>query len=89
MLEIVYSSKGERGFIQLCVLRDLFSFFRGLDLIFCVEPYISVFFLTDIKSFFNLDKLEPTPGRSAPELEVEALKIGKLYVLEQAPVCPN
>ena len=38
---------------------------------------------TDIKSFFNLDNLEPASGRPNPELEVKALKIGKL----QAPGC--
>jgi hypothetical protein len=49
-----------------------------------VEPYISIY-LTDIKSFFNLDNLEPASGRPDPELEVKALKIVKLDVLEQAP----
>ena len=32
---------------------------------------------------FNLDNLEPAPGRPAPELEVKALKIVKLDVLNQ------
>ena len=62
--------------------------FRGRDPIFCVEPHISIYF-TDIESFFNLDKLEPAPGRPAPEFEVKALKIVKLDVLEQALGCPN
>ena len=39
----------------------------------------------DVKSFFYLDNLETAPGRPAPELEVKALKIVKLDVLEQAP----
>jgi hypothetical protein len=46
-----------------------------------VEPHISIYF-TDIKSFFNLDNLEPAPGRTAPELKVKTLKIGKLDVLD-------
>jgi hypothetical protein len=53
-----------------------------------VEPHISIYF-RDIKSFFNLDNLEPAPGRPAPELEVKALKTVKLDVLEQAPGYPN
>ena len=53
-----------------------------------MEPHISIYF-RDIKSFFNLDNLEPAPGRPAPELEVKALKIGKLDVLGQAPGGPN
>ena len=61
---------------------------RGRDLIFCVEPHISIHF-TDIKSLFNFDNLEPAPGRPAPGLEVKARKIVKLDVLEQAPGCPN
>ena len=48
-------------------------------LIFCVEPDISIYF-TFIKSFLNFDHLEPAPGRPAPEMEVKALKIGKLDV---------
>ena len=44
---------------------------RGRDLIFCGEPNISIYF-TDIKSFFNLDNLEPASGRPDPELEVKA-----------------
>jgi hypothetical protein len=36
--------------------------------------YISIYF-TDIKTFFNLDNLEPAPGRPAPELKVKAIKI--------------
>ena len=53
-----------------------------------MEPHISIYF-TDIKSFLNFDNLEPAPGRPAPEMEVKALKIGKLDVLEQASGCPN
>jgi hypothetical protein len=62
------------------------AIFRGRDLIFGVETHISIYF-TDIKYFFNLDYLEPAPGLPAPELEVKALKIVKLDVLEQAPGC--
>ena len=40
------------------------AIFRGRDLFFCVEPTISKYF-TDIKYFFNLDYLEPAPGRPA------------------------
>ena len=53
-----------------------------------MEPHISIYF-TDIKSFLNLDNLEPAPGRPDPELEVKALTIVKLDVLEQAPGYPN
>ena len=60
------------------------AIFKVRDLIFGVEPHISIYF-TDIKYFFNLYHLEPAPGRPAPELEVKALKIVKLDVLEQAP----
>ena len=34
-----------------------------------------------------MDNLEPASGRPYPELEVKALKIGKLDILEQAPGC--
>ena len=54
--------------------------------IFYGEPYISIYF-TDIKSFFNLDNLEPAPGRPDPELKVKTLKTGKLD--KQAPGCRN
>ena len=74
--------------MQLYVLRDLWSHFSGRDLIFSVEPHISINF-TDIKYFFKLDYLEPAPGRPAPELEVKVLKIVKLDVVEQAPGCIN
>ena len=40
------------------------AIFRGRDLFFCVGPHISIYF-TDIKSFFNLDNLEPAPERPA------------------------
>ena len=62
------------------------AIFIGRDLISCVKPHISIYF-TDIKSFFNLENLEPAPGRPALELEVKALKKVKLDVLEQAPGC--
>jgi hypothetical protein len=50
-----------------------------------VEPHIIISF-TDFKLFFNLDILKPAPGRP---VEVKALKILKLDVLEQASGCPN
>ena len=53
------------------------AIFRGRDLIFCGKPHISIYF-KDVKSFFNLDNLEPASGRPDPELEVKALKIDKL-----------
>ena len=62
------------------------AIFRGRDLIFCVEPHISIYFT---ESFFNLDNLKPVPGRPPPEFEVKALKIVKLDVLDQAAGCPN
>ena len=77
MREIVNLALNERGiscsyaFLGICE-----AIFRVEGRIFCVEPHIR-----DIKSFFNLDNLEPAPGRPAPELEVKALKIGKLDVL--------
>jgi hypothetical protein len=40
------------------------AIFRGRDLISCVEPQISIY-LTDIKSFFNSDNLEPAQRRPA------------------------
>ena len=89
MLEIVNLVLSERGiscsyvFLGICDV-----IFRVKGLIFCVEPHISINF-KDIKSFFDLDNLEPAPGRPAPELEVKALKIGKLDVLGQAPGFPN
>ena len=76
------------GFHAVAFLGICEAIFRVKGLIFCVEPHISIYF-TDIKYFFNLDNLEPALGRPAPELEVKALKIGKLDVLGQAPVCPN
>ena len=51
------------------------------------EQFRDILYLKDIKYFFNLDNLEPASGRPDPELEVKALKIGKLDVLEQAPGC--
>ena len=89
MLEIVNLVLREGGiacsyaFLGICE-----AIFRGKDLIFCVEPHFSIYF-TGIQSFFNLDNLEPDPRRPAPEMEIKALKIVKLDVLEQAPGCPN
>ena len=40
------------------------AIFKGRDLIFGVEPHISIYF-KDIKYFFNLYNLEPAPGRPA------------------------
>ena len=65
VLEIVHLVLREGGtscsyaFLGICE-----AIFRGRDLIFCVAPHISIYF-TDIKYFFNLDNLEPTPGRPA------------------------
>ena len=50
---------------------------------------ILVYILRISNIFFNLDNLEPAPGRPAPELEVKAQKIVKLDVPEQDPGCPN
>ena len=50
--------------MQLCVLGICEAIFRDRDIIFCVEPNINKYF-TDIKYFFNLDYLEPAPGRPA------------------------
>ena len=89
MLEIVNLVLRERGIsCSYALLRICEAIFIVKGLFFCVEPHISIYF-RDIKSFFNLDNLEPAPGRSAPKLEVKALKIGKLDVLGQAPGCPN
>ena len=44
---------------------------------FFVWNLIRIYF-TDIKSFFNLDNLEPAPGRLAPELEIKAIKIHEI-----------
>ena len=60
------------------------AIFRDRDLIFFVEPHISIYF-TDIKYFFNLDNLEPAPGRPAVLLPT----ILELDILEQAPGYPN
>ena len=68
-----FSSK--RGGIS-CIYAFLWiceAIFKGRDLIFCVEPHISIYF-TVIESLFNLDNLEPASGRPAPEFEVKALK---------------
>ena len=74
--------------MQLCILEICEAIFRVKCLIFCVEPHISIYF-RDINHFFNLDNLEPAPGRPAPELKVKSLKILELDVLGQAPGCPN
>ena len=50
---------------------------------------ISVDIVRISNNFFNLNNMEPAPGRLAPELEVKALKIVKLDVLEQGPGCLN
>ena len=76
MLEIVNLVLSERGIsCSYAFLGTCEAIFRGKGLILCVEPHISIYF-GDIKSFFNLDNLEPAPGRLAPEFEVKALKIG-------------
>ena len=59
-----FSSKGGGDFMKLSVLKDLWSHFRGRDLIFCVEPHNSIY-LTNIELFFNLYNLEPAPRRPA------------------------
>ena len=86
MLEIVNLVLREGGdiiqFLGICE-----AIFRVRDIFFCVEPHIRIYF-TDLKSFFNLDNMELAPGLPAPELEVKALKMIKLDVLEQAPGCP-
>ena len=53
-----------------------------------MEPHISIY-LTDIKSFFNLDNLEPAQRRPALLFLVLLPPILKLDILEQAPGCPN
>ena len=54
----------------------------SLEVIFCVEPHISIHF-TDIKYFFfYLDNLL-APGHPAPELEVKALIKVKLIKLSK------
>ena len=81
MLEIVNLVLREGGIICSYAFLGIFEAnFRGRYLIFSVEPHISIYF-TGMKSFFDLDNLEPAPGRPAPELEVKALKIVKLDVL--------
>ena len=50
------------AFLGIC---DVILVGRGL--IYCVEPYISIYF-TDIKYFVsNLDNVEPAPVGPAPE----------------------
>ena len=84
-----FSSKLEGGISCSYEFLGIFeAIFKGRDLFFCVEPHISKHF-TDIKSFLNIDNLEPNLGRPAPEMEVKVLKIGKLDVLEQASGCLN
>ena len=76
MLEIVNLVLREGGdiiqFLGICE-----AIFRVRDIFFCVEPHIRIYF-TDIKSFFNLDNLEPAPGRLAPELEIKAIKFHEI-----------
>ena len=62
------------------------AIFRGRDLSFCVKPHI-IIYIKDIKSFFNLDNLEPAPGRSASLFLVLLPQILELDVLEQAQGC--
>ena len=64
------------------------AIFRVRDLIFCVEPHISIYFM-DIKSSFNLNNLEPAPGRPAYLFLMFLPLILDLDVLEQAPGCPK
>ena len=72
MLEIVNSVLREGGiscsyaFLGICEV-----IFRGRGLIFCMEPHISIYF-TDIKSFFNLDDLNPAPGSPASQIPKNA-----------------
>ena len=87
MLEIVNVVLREVGiscryaFLGICE-----AIFRVRDLMFCVEPHISVYF-TDIKSFFNLKNLELAPVRPAQLFLVLLPPILELDVLEQAPGC--
>ena len=81
-----FSSKWEGDFMQLCVLGDPWSNFKGWRS--NVEPQISMYY-RDIKPFFNLDNLEPAPGRPAYRFLVRSPLILELDVLEQAPGCPN
>ena len=72
MLEIVNLVLREGGiscsyaFLGICE-----AISRGRGLIFCVEPHINIYF-TDIKSFFNLDDLNPAPGSLASQIPKNA-----------------
>ena len=89
MLEIVNLVLREGGiacsyaFLGICE-----AIFKGRDLIFCVVPHIIIYF-NDIKSFFNLDNLEPSPGRPASLFLVLLPPILELDVMEQAQCCQN
>ena len=64
---LVYDIKGGGGIS--CSYASFLSceaIFRGRDLIFFVEAHIGIYF-TEKLFFFNLDNLEPAPGRPAPE----------------------
>ena len=87
MLKIVNLVLNEGGiscsyaFLGICE-----AIFRGRDLFFCVEPHNSIY-LTDIKSFFNLDNLEPAQRHPALLFLVLLPPILELDIQEQAPVC--
>ena len=88
MLKIVNLALNEGGiscsYVSLGICE---ANFRGRDLIFCVEHHIRIY-LTDIKSFFNLDILEPAQRRPAVLFLVLLPPILELELLEQAPDCP-
>jgi hypothetical protein len=89
MLEIVkFSCKGGGISCSYAFLGICEAIFRGRDLFFCVEPHIRIY-LTDIKSFLNLDNLEPAQRRSALLFLVLLPPILELDILEQDPDCPN
>jgi hypothetical protein len=75
-----FSSKGGRISCSYAFLGICEAIFRGRGLVFGVEPHISIYF-RDLKSFFNLDNLDPAPGRPgylffvllSPFLEVDVL----------------
>ena len=89
MLEIVNLALPKGGiscsyaFLGICE-----AILRVRDLIFCVEPHISIYFIV-IKSSFNLNNLEPAPGRSAYLFLMLLPLILDLDVKEHAPGCPN
>ena len=88
-----FSSKGGREGLHAVTYSYAFlgiceAIFGGRYLIFCVEPHIIIYF-KDIKSFFNLNNLEPAPGRPSSLFLVHLHPILELDVLEQAPGCQN